>query len=112
MSDIVDAFEGSDPISLSKHFEYSRTCSKLLRMPFTEEVARRLIINVLNNVSKVNDDKSREIWADVIEAAGFYPYLDKEAKNLVLQNTPAEIRKEFHWSERLGVYFHEKAIIL
>jgi hypothetical protein len=107
MSDIIDTFEGSAPIPLTKHFEFTKRCAKYLRSKSTEVLGHRVVINVLNNFDKITDEKSREMWTDIIEAAGFYPYLAKEQNNLYLKNTSAEIRKEFHWSDSLQVYFHD-----
>ncbi|KAF5428807.1 Replicative superfamily II helicase [Candidatus Methanophagaceae archaeon] len=68
----------------------------------------KIIINILDNWSKI-DESTREMWTDLIEAAGFYPYLEKEKNKLVFKNTAGEIRKEFHKSDNLGdKYLHEE----
>jgi hypothetical protein len=107
LSDIINSFEDSNPISVTKHFEFTKRCAQYLRSPTSAALGRRVIINALNNFDKIKDEKSREMWTDLIEAAGFYPYLEKEKGKLLLNNTTAEIRKEFHWSESTQVYFHD-----
>ena len=48
------------------------------------------------------------MWTDIIESAGFYPYLEWQKECLLFKNTAGEIRKEFHWSHNLKKYFHEE----
>lgn len=76
-----------------------------------EEQGRRIIINVLDNWDKI-DENTYEIWTDLIESAGFYPYLEKEKNRLNFKNTAGEIRKEFHKSKYLKEYFHEEQIVI
>ena len=95
-------------IDESTSFEYAKICSKYLRNPSTEDEARRIIIHMLNNWEKLAKS-THELWSDLIECAGFYPYLEKEEKNLIFENTAGKIRKEFHRSDFLDqIYFHEK----
>ena len=95
-------------VFVDKSFKYVQICSKYLRNPETEHEARKIIINILDNWGKV-DESTREMWTDLIEAAGFYPYLEKEKNKLVFKNTAGEIRKEFHKSDNLeDKYFHEE----
>ncbi len=52
------------------------------------------------------------MWTDLVEAAGFYPYLEKEKDKIIFKNTSGEIRKEFHKSKYLNKYFHEEQKLL
>ena len=106
--DIIEEIQSSGSVSVDKSFKYVQICSKCLRNPETEHEARKIIINILDNWGKV-DESTREMWTDLIEAAGFYPYLEKEKNKLVFKNTAGEIRKEFHKSDNLeDKYFHEE----
>ena len=112
MDEIIDNIRSSNTITQDDSFGYGQLCSKLLRNPKEEHLARRIIINILDNWDKL-DDSTHELWTDLIESAGFYPYLEKEKKRLFFKNTAGEIRKEFHKSGNLkNKYFHEEQKIL
>ena len=108
MTNVIEELEHLDTINLNKGFEFAKICSTYLRNPETEDNARKIIINILDNWDKL-DESVRELWTDLIEAVGFYPYLEKEKTKLVFKNTAGEIRKEFHKSDNLeDKYFHEE----
>jgi hypothetical protein len=111
IDEIVGELEKSNSISAERSFEYAKVCSRYLRYPDTEEEGRRIIINVLDNWDKI-DKSTHEMWSDLIESAGFYPYLEKEKERLGFKNTAGEIRKEFHKSDNLNKYFHEEQKVL
>lgn len=92
-----------DKIDFNETYEIYKICSNELIQD--EESGRKILVNVLNNRQKL--DKSLDnILSDLIESAGFYPYLEKE--NLLLTSTSNNIRKEFHSSKYLNnKYFHE-----
>jgi hypothetical protein len=105
---IIREIQSLESMSTDKSFEYAQICSKYLRNPKTEHEARNIIINILDNWNKINKS-THEMWTDLIEVAGFYPYLEKEKNRLVFKNTAGEIRKEFHKSYNLeDKYFHEE----
>lgn len=107
LDNLIKELEELDSISAKKSFEYARLCSISLRDSSREEMGRRIIINVLDKWDKI-DASTHEMWTDLIESAGFYPYLEKEKNRLTFKSTSGEIRKEFHRSENLGKYFHEE----
>jgi len=111
MSDIlniIDDIEQKDSISLSDSFDYSKVCSKALRNIESENEARRLIINILNNWGKLPGETT-DIWVNLIEAAGFYPYLRESGHSIYLNNTAGSIRREFHRSKYLpDKIYHEQ----
>lgn len=101
---IIDDLEKSTEISFEKSFEYAQYCAVLLND--NEESGRKVIINALNNWAKI-ENKTKNIWADLIEASGFYPYL-YNGVGVELKNLPAEIRKGLHQSNYLkSKYFHD-----
>lgn len=112
MNQIIEDIRTSESINQDKSFYYCQICSKLLRNPMEENKARKIIINILDNWHKL-DDSTHELWTDLIESAGFYPYLEKEKNKLIFKNTAGEIRKEFHKSSNLkNKYFHEEQKII
>lgn len=96
-------------INQDESFELSRLCGSLLNGSDEDcEGARRLLIRVLDNWDKL-PQLHHVIWADLIEAAGFYPYLAKEDRASLLSSTSQVIRNEYHLSKGFeGVYFHEE----
>lgn len=108
IEDDIEEIQNLELISSEKSFRYAQNCSKFLRNPDKESEARKIIINILDNWDKL-DESTHEMWTDLIESAGFYPYLEKEKNRVVFKNTSAEIRKEFHKSMYLeGKYLHEE----
>ncbi len=113
IEEIISVIENSDHISIDDSFSFARVASVFLRN--NEEKGRRVIIYVLDNWNKFPNE-TIEIWTDLIESAGFYPYLEKlknETDHFKFDNLAGEIRKESHFSENLGEkYFHEEQKIL
>jgi hypothetical protein len=107
IDEIIEELEKRDSIDAGTSFEYARICSKCLRSQDSQEDGRKIVINILDNWDKI-DPSTREMWTDLIESAGFYPYLEKEKYRLAFRNTSGEIRKEFHKSSNLDAYFHEE----
>lgn len=107
MIEILNQLDYCKEINYDESFRIAKLCSKLLRNSESESDGRRIIIHMLNNWDKVCED-TKEIWSDLIEAAGFYPYIGKE-EGIVLKGTSAKIRMEFYKSHNLdGKYLHEE----
>ena len=102
--DICSTINQTEFVDFNKSFEYAQICSKNLRNPEKAHEARKIIIYILDNWKKI-DKNTYEIWTDLIEAAGFYPYIVKEKDKLLLKNLPGEIRKEFHKSHHLSTKY-------
>ena len=104
INNIIEDFEKSQEISFEKSFDYAQQCSSLLKS--NEEDGRKLVINALNNWDKI-EEQSKQIWIDLIESSGFYPYLNNGV-GISLHNLPAEIRRGLHLSNNLeSKYFHD-----
>lgn len=102
MVDYIKIVNESERFGFDETFNIYKACGTLLSND--EILGRKLLINLLENRSKL-DHKLDEVFSELIEAAGFYPYLLKE--NLNLDSTDSIIRKEYHHSENLeGKYFH------
>ena len=105
-TEIISVIEESNSISIDDSFKFAKISSKHLRND--AESGRKIIIYVLDNWGKFPSE-TIELWTDLIESAGFYPYLEKEKEKLKFNNLAGEIRKESHFSENLnGKYFHEE----
>lgn len=108
--DIINIIDESKFISLDDSFKYANICTSLINSNIDD--GRKLVIRVLDNWDKI-PPSTYEMWTDVIEVAGFYPYLEKEKNKLKFNNLTAEIRKGIHLSNNLqSKYFHEDQLKL
>lgn len=66
----------SSTFSLNESFELSRVCAEYLNAEdeVKNEVARKILIHVLDRWSSFPNE-TQSLWTDLVEAAGFYPYL-------------------------------------
>lgn len=97
-------------ISVDESFKYAQLANNLISK--YDENGYRLVINILNNWDKIPTE-TIELWTDIIEVAGFYPYLEKNKKSIILKNLSGSIRKELHLSEYIPQkYFHDKQLEL
>lgn len=107
MIKVLNQIDSCEKITCDESFRIAKLCSKLLRNQKTELDGRRVIIHILDNWDKVCED-TKEIWSDLIEVAGFYPYISKE-ESIQVKSTSAKIRTEFYRSSNLdGKYLHEE----
>ena len=107
MIKVLNQIDSCEKITCDESFRIAKLCSKLLRNQKTELDGRRVIIHILDNWDKVCED-TKEIWSDLIEVAGFYPYISKE-ESIQVKSTSAKIRTEFYRSYNLdGKYLHEE----
>lgn len=105
MEEIIANIEEVGELSFESSFEYAQLCSSLLYS--NEEEGRKLIINILNHWNKLHKS-THEIWTDLVESAGFYPYLEKSKNQFSLINIGGELRKELQLSSNLpNKYFHD-----
>lgn len=88
-------------------WEEIKKCMHLLNEDKRIEANSR-IIQSMEYISK-NGTQYGEIWSSIIEAAGFYPYLEKYKDKFYNNDTSSMITKEFFASENIeGIYFHEE----
>lgn len=102
---IIKNIIDKDSIDIDSSFKYAKKCSKLLRKQETESFGRKLIINIIDNWEKI-DENTKDTWIDLIEAEGFYPYLEKE--KLLVKSTAGLLRKEMSKSKNLDYYLHDE----
>lgn len=104
---VINLIERKDLLDLATSFSIAKTCSELLRNEKNEALGRKIIINILDNWGKI-EEETKEIWIDLVESVGFYPYLDKFSESKKI-GTANEIRKHSHESDNLdGKFFHEE----
>ena len=102
-SEAKSYLDSSDKISFDDSFSLSGYCAKLLRNSESEDNGREIIIRVLDAWSKI-DTNTYQIWFDLIDSAGLYPYLKGEE---LLGSTL--LRYEYHKSPFLpDIYLHEE----
>lgn len=75
-------------------FQLAKECSRLLNNFETEKLGREITIAVLDNWEKIGPDLQL-MWGSIIEAAGFYPYLEKLKENIANIDTPARNKKTY-----------------
>jgi len=97
----------SELISFDDNWNMTKMVSNIIDSP----QGRQILIHILDIWDHINID-SKQIWLDLIERAGFYPYfIEKiqEPGNVYNISIQAQIRTSFFKSEYLpNVYFHEQ----
>lgn len=86
-------------LTLAESFELARTCATLLNHEEREAIARDLIIRALEFRTQL-PEATRELWNDLVAAAGLHPYVEPDA-----MTTPEALRHEYHRSTFLGDYY-------
>lgn len=110
-TELIRYIQDKDYISLDDSFKLIKYCNKLLKEDITKNNVRLLLIYILDNWPKINVN-ARQIWVDMIESVGFYPYLEKYKDQLQIDNTAGLIRKGFYKSQNLNnLYLHEEQIL-
>lgn len=103
----IDILKKNEKLEFELCFEMAQTCLSILDADNKKE-AYDLIIYVLEYWDKITPT-CQELWADIVEKVGFYPYLSKYKEKIPLQSTAALLRKEFFNSRNIeNIYFHEQ----
>lgn len=109
--DIKHKIQDELQISIIDSFDMAKQCSVFLNERISADNGRKIIVHVLNNWFKIPVE-THEMWTDLIEVAGFYPYLEKEKCNIKFSNLSGELRKELHFADDIindkKIYFHEE----
>lgn len=106
---MISSIKRAERIDTSLAFDILKKVNQLGKTDLDSTTfLRELLIYVFDNWEKVSID-SKEIWADLAESCGFYPYINKYNDNLKLESTAALIRHGYHKSDNLdGYFFHEE----
>ena len=108
-SEIIDNIKEYTFIDFDTSFAYAKECSELLRDIDTVEYGRKIIINIIDNWVKI-DTNTHEVWIELLEAEGFYPYLEKEKEKFPLNFTIDKFRKEMSKSKNIDYYLHDEQL--
>ncbi len=108
--EIILEIENAEKISFEQNFRIVLYCTQLLSQHSAqaELSARKIVIHVLNNWQKV-DDNVYELWADLIETLGFYPYIQKNSSDLKSTSFADNVRMSYFQSDFLeDTYLHKE----
>ncbi|MUK38421.1 DEAD/DEAH box helicase [Aliivibrio fischeri] len=97
MDSIIERINNSDIFDFSDTFDIYKYVSILINSDF--DLSYKLIVYILNNRYKF-DSSLDSILTDLIEAVGFYPYLDKE--KFKLDSTSASLRYNSNRSQNVS----------
>lgn len=94
-----------------KSFDENWNLSKKISSIIDTSEGRKIIIHILEIWDSVNEN-AKQIWLDLIERAGFYPYYIEKTKFTTISldiSLQSQIRTSFFKSDYLpDVYFHEQ----
>lgn len=102
IEDLLTDIASKELFNFEETFLIYKRCSELIIEE--REIAQKLLTNILESKEKF-DSSLNQILADLLEAAGFYPYIKKE--NFKLDSTDALIREIYHYSDNLNKFLHE-----
>lgn len=108
--EVVSEIEKIKKISFDESFKIISHCTQLLSQHSVEAElsARKIVIHILNNWDKV-DSNVYEVWTDLIETLGFYPYIHKNRTNLKTTSFADDIRMSYFQSDFLdNTYLHKE----
>ena len=104
MEEIINKLKYKHQISVDESFILAQSVSKMLNNRETQDEGNKIIIYVAENWEYVPEG-TKEIWGEIVESVGFYPYLKK--LNLNSSDLGNQLRTEYHYSANLNKYFHE-----
>lgn len=110
VEELILEIENAERISFENSFKIISYCTKLLSEHSAEAelFARKITIHVLNNWQKV-DRNLYEMWADLIESLGFYPYIQQNSSDLKSISFADDVRMSYFQSEFLeNTYLHKE----
>lgn len=91
--DIINMIDKNRKISYEQSFSASMECTKLLANGKEQDEAkvRQIVIHILDAWERVPKE-TYAIWNDIIEAIGFYPYLESQKVYIEEKSLSDEIR--------------------
>lgn len=97
-------------IDFDYSFALTSICSRYLRS-MDEQMGRDILLAVIDNWEKV-DQGTKKIWIDLLDSAGFYPYLKVYDSNDI-KDLGQEIRTYYHESSNINnITLHREQKIL
>lgn len=111
MNELVSkVFAGTQfALTSQESFNLSQYCSTLLNSMDEQkmEIARRIVIHILDNWDRISSD-TYPIWADMLDAAGFYPYLSRNQECYNSLSFSDAVRTNSYYSRYLPVTLHQE----
>lgn len=104
---LISQLDSGGKLDTQASFSLASKCASLLSGDKTDiALVRKIVIHVLNIWPKISAS-TYPIWADIVEAVGFYPYLEKNNQTMTLQSLSDEIRQKSFLSDYLPhTYLH------
>lgn len=103
----IDSSQNEESIG----FPLIQSCSQLLAEGDSESLSQveKIVIHILDKWEKIADDL-KPIWSDIIEAVGYYPYLERcTEQGIKVTSLSEKIRQQYHKSHYIeGVYMHSE----
>lgn len=109
-TEFILEIENAENISFEQSFRIVSYCTQLLSQHYSEAElsARKIVIHVLDNWKKI-DHNLYDVWADLIETLGFYPYLQKNSSDLKMMSFADNVRMSYFQSDFLErTYLHKE----
>lgn len=111
---IIELIDKSRNISYEQSFLQAVECTKLLATGKEQDEAkvRRIAIHILDAWEKISKE-TYPIWTDIIEAIGFYPYLESKKLKMEEKSLSDEIRTNSFKSdylEKTYMHAHQKQL--
>lgn len=104
MQEILDKICAHQIITESESFALAQNVAHLIITKDGKEEGLKQIIYVIDNWVHI-PESTRDIWSELVESAGFYPYIKK--LGLSCDDLGSQLRMEYHHSTLLDKYFHE-----
>ncbi|SHN50666.1 DEAD/DEAH box helicase [Desulfitobacterium chlororespirans] len=114
MIDYIRKIDSEENLTYEESFNIASHCSILLSGKDDDQKAsaRKIAIHVLNNWSCIPTE-TYPLWTDIIEAIGFYPYIEKNKETMAIQSLSDMVRQKTHLSDHLPTtYMHSEQKVL
>lgn len=102
---IIQKLKNHERLSNDESFELAQEVSNYIINDLTRSQGISLIIHVMDNWNKMPEN-TLSIWTDIVEAVGFYPYIEKIGMHC--NDLGSQLRRSYHYSPKTQKYFHEK----
>lgn len=108
-NELLKKIDGNTNITLQDSFDIAVKCSMWLAGNDEQvSLARRIAICFLDKWTHIPVE-TYPVWTDIVEAIGFYPYLEKNNETMKLQSLSDEVRQKTYLSDYLpSTYLHKE----
>lgn len=104
LENIIQKLKAHEPLSSDESFTLAQEVSNYIVDDTARNKGINIIIYVLDNWNTMPQD-TINIWADLVESVGFYPYIDKIG--IYFDDLGSQLRTYSHYSDKTQKYFHE-----